>query len=121
MNLVADAGVEAQIVARLRQDNHSVLYVAEIAPRMMDDAILAEANQRKALLITVDKDFGELVFRQRRIHAGVILIRLAGLSNESKAEVVAATLGARGGEMPSSFTVISPGGVRIRRNVFPPL
>jgi hypothetical protein len=32
------------------------------------------------VLITADKHFGELVFRQKRIHAGVILVRLSGAS-----------------------------------------
>jgi hypothetical protein len=30
-------------------------------------------------LLTADKDFGELIFRQRLLHAGVLLIRRAGI------------------------------------------
>jgi hypothetical protein len=41
------------------------------------------------LLATADKDFGELVFRQRRVHAGVVLVRLAGLPTAAKADTVA--------------------------------
>ena len=46
---------------RLRQDTHDVLYVAELAPSVTDEEVLREANARGAVLVTADKDFGELV------------------------------------------------------------
>jgi len=51
MNLVADEGVDRQIVERLRADGHSVLYVAEMAPGIADDVVLSRANQDSALLL----------------------------------------------------------------------
>lgn len=73
-----------------------------------------------ALLITADRDFGELVFRLGRIHAGVVLIRLAGLSLEAKASTVSRVFANRGDELLYAFSVISPGSVRIRRPVSEP-
>ena len=68
-----------------------------------------------SLLVTADKDFGEMVFRQNLLGAGgVVLIRLAGLSPEGKAEVVSRVFRDRGPELPQAFSVISPGRVRIR-------
>lgn len=78
-------------------------------------AVLEEANRSGALLITADKDFGELVFRLGRIAAGVVLIRLAGLSALAKANTISAAFASRAHEMPSAFSVISPGRIRIRR------
>jgi predicted nuclease of predicted toxin-antitoxin system len=80
VNLVADEGVDSHIVAWLRQDGHDVLYIAEIEPSISDDMVLSRANAQGSLLLTEDKDFGELVFRQRLVHTGVVLIRLGGLS-----------------------------------------
>lgn len=116
MNLLADEGVERQIVERLRQAGHGVWYIAEMEPGIDDDVILAQANARQALLITLDKDFGELVYRQGLIHSGVILLRLAGLSLETKASLVAQVIQQRGPEMVQAFSVISPGIVRIRKH-----
>ncbi len=79
--------------------------------------MLYRANQSGALLVTADRDFGELVFRLGRIHAGVVLIRLAGLSSEAKAETVSRVFATRRDELLSVFSVISPGRVRIRRPV----
>lgn len=72
-------------------------------------------NTKNALLLTADKDFGELVFRQKRIHAGVVLIRLAGLSAEIKADAVSAAFREHSDGMSKAFTVNSPGFIRIRK------
>src|SRR5438552_14411857 len=89
MILFADESVDRPIVERLRQDSHDVSYVAELSPSIADDEVLREANSRNALLLTGDKDFGELVFRLGKVHAGVVLIRLTGLTPAVKAETVA--------------------------------
>lgn len=115
MNLLADEGVERQIVERLRQDGHAVAYIAKLEPGIDDDLILRRANAAQALLITTDKDFGELVFRQRLVQSGVVLVRLAGLLPDTKAGVVAEVMRSRGVELMDSFSVISPGSVRIRK------
>lgn len=72
MNLLFDEGVDKQIVERLRQEGHEVQYVAEIDPSISDDIVLNRANEKNALLVTADKDFGELVFRQGKLNAGIL-------------------------------------------------
>lgn len=120
MNLLADESVDGPIVDRLRNDGHYVDYVAELDPSIDDDAVLGRANQNQALRIPADRDFGELVFRLGRIHSGVVLIRLAGLSSKAKANTVSRVLAKNGNEMSSAFSVISPGRVRIRRQALSP-
>lgn len=115
MNFLADESVDRQIVDRLRQDSHIVWYIAEMEPGISDDTVLDLANRETALLLTADKDFGELVYRQRRLAPGVVLIRLAGLSPMSKAEIVASTINKHATELQRAFTVITPGRIRIRR------
>jgi predicted nuclease of predicted toxin-antitoxin system len=116
MTLVADESVESEIVVRLRTDGHDVSYIAETSPAVDDDTVLQTSNSRGAVLLTADKDFGEMVYRQDRIHGGVVLIRLAGLSPETKAEVVSTVFRDQADEMPDAFTVISPGIIRIRHS-----
>lgn len=65
MNLMTDECIDQQIVDHLRGEGHEVLYVAEINPSISDEIILERANEKNALLLTADKDFGELVFRQK--------------------------------------------------------
>ncbi len=114
MNFLADESVDQPIVARLRDDGHDVLAVAEMQPSLFDEAVLARADESGSLLLTADKDFGELVFRRRQATAGVVLIRLTGLSTAAKVEIVSAVVRDHKSELPRAFTVISPGTVRIR-------
>jgi predicted nuclease of predicted toxin-antitoxin system len=116
MNLLADESVERQIVEGLRRDGLDVLYVAEMEPGIADELVLKRANEAAALLLTVDKDFGELTFKEGRLSSGgVVLIRLAGLSAELKVKVVSDAFRKHGAEFSSRFSVISPGRVRISR------
>jgi predicted nuclease of predicted toxin-antitoxin system len=117
VKLLSDEGVDAAIVGRPRAGGHDVVYVAELAPGISDDVVLELANGDERVLLTTDKDFGELVFRLRRVAFGVLLVRLAGLASAGKADVVSQAIDDHGDEMARAFTVISPGLVRIR----PPL
>lgn len=115
MNFLADENIDRQIVEHLRQDGHFVWYVAEMEPGISDDLVLDLANQEGALLLTSDKDFGELVFRLRRIASGVVLIRLSGLSIISKAETLTRVIDQRTNELLGAFTVVTPTAIRIRK------
>jgi predicted nuclease of predicted toxin-antitoxin system len=115
MNFLADESVDCPIVECLRREGHQVSYVAELGPGMPDDAILKLAHQETALLLTADKDFGEMVFRQRLHTHGVLLVRLAGLTPARKAQIVALAVKEHLAELPHSFAVIMPGIFRIRR------
>ena len=90
MNFIVDEGIDAQIVALLRREGHQVWYVAEMSPGVPDTAVLSLANQENAILLTFDKDFGDLVYRQQRVTQGVVLLRLHGLPAEQKADLVIA-------------------------------
>jgi len=116
MNFLADESVDRQIVERLRADGYSVSAVAELAPGISDDEVLDRANRESAVLLTADKDFGEMVYRQQRVALGVVLIRLMGLSPVKKPQVVAVAITDHLGEISKAFTVIEPGRVRIRRS-----
>ena len=115
MNLLADENIELPIVSRLRSDGHLILYVAELDPSIDDDEVMRWANNEGALLLTSDKDFGELVYRQQCVTAGVILLRLSGLLPATKAHVVSRAIAKHDVELPSRFTVVSPGSVRVRQ------
>jgi predicted nuclease of predicted toxin-antitoxin system len=115
MNLLADESVDEQIVQRLRRDGIDVSYVAEMEPGISDELVLNRSNETNALLLTTDKDFGELVFRDNRTTRGVVLVRLAGLSAEKKAAIVAGAFADHASDFLDCFAVISANRVRIRR------
>jgi predicted nuclease of predicted toxin-antitoxin system len=114
MNFVADENVDQPVVARLRAAGHIVLAVVEMEPSVSDEVVLDIANERGMVLLTGDKDFGELVYRDRRYAFGIVLIRLAGLAATAKAEMVASVVEEHADRLAHTFTVISLNNVRIR-------
>jgi predicted nuclease of predicted toxin-antitoxin system len=117
VKFLADENIDYQIVEHLRQEDHSVLYVAELNPGISDTEVLGLANKENAILITSDSDFGELVFRQRRLTSGVIYIRLGNLSSEQKANIIVSAINQHGEEFLNSFVVISSNSIRIRKSI----
>ena len=116
MILFCDEGVDRQIVHRLREDGHEVTYVAELSPGIPDQEVLERANALGAVLITMDKDFGELVYRLGRISTGVLLVRMHVATPDERAELVSKAIQAHGSEFPAAFSVLSPSKLRIRRS-----
>ena len=119
MKFVADESVDFPIIERLRQEGHSVWAVVEMDAGISDALVLDHANQQNAVLLTADKDFGELVFRLNRLSLGVVLVRLAGLPPKYKAEIVARAIAEKGEELKGAFSVITASALRVRRRLVP--
>ena len=114
MNIVADESVDVQIVSRLRVEGHNVEYVAELNPGVDDESALRKSLESNALLLTSDKDFGELVYRQGSLHSGILLIRFGGLAPERKADLVVRAFAEHHHELQHSFAVLSTRALRVR-------
>ena len=114
MNFVADENIDRQIVDGLRQNGHDVWSIAEQESGISDEVVLEQARLRAAVLITGDKDFGELVFRMRRVSHGVVLVRLPGISPLTRAMHVLDAITNSASRLVGSFTVIDSTGLRIR-------
>ena len=114
MNILADENIDEQIIETLRKNGHNVWYVGEMSPSISDKVVLSKANKMNALLLTADKDFGELVFRQHLISKGVILMRLAGMTPNKKAQQILSIINKHKNEMINSFTVVTLNHIRIR-------
>jgi predicted nuclease of predicted toxin-antitoxin system len=117
VRFVCDEGIDRSIVESLRTDGHEVFYVAESLPSISDDEVLEQANVRAAVLVTADKDFGELVFRLGKTAAGVLLVRLHDVPTQVRAALVSAAVGEHGHELPGSFAVLSSTKLRIRKQL----
>jgi predicted nuclease of predicted toxin-antitoxin system len=71
-----DECVDARLAAVLRESGHDVVYMSEVAPRAADSAVMDRAHRENRLLLTEDKDFGDLTFRQARPVPGLVLLRI---------------------------------------------
>jgi predicted nuclease of predicted toxin-antitoxin system len=114
MRFLADENISCLVVERLRVSGFDVSSVAATSPGASDNDVLATASSEDRILITEDRDFGELVVRQRLRARGVVLLELDRLSNAAEAELVTAVLSANANKLVGKLVVIEPGRVRIR-------
>lgn len=78
MKFLVDASSDARLVTHLRELGHDVTRIGTDYPATLPDSgVLSTAYREQRILITDDRDFGELVFRLGRPHAGVIYLRLS--------------------------------------------
>ena len=87
MKIIADEGVDKPIVDALKNAGLDVHYILETNQGADDEFILQTALDEEMVLLTQDKDFGELVFRLKQAHYGVILLRLYGHTAMVKADI----------------------------------
>ena len=113
MNFVADESCARPVIQALREAGHDVVAIAEVAKGASDDQVLECALKEKRVLITEDRDFGELVYARGRSSAGVILVRFHGRVRSAKAATVVEAATKLGPRLRDAFTVVEPGRVRI--------
>jgi predicted nuclease of predicted toxin-antitoxin system len=109
LKILADESVEGEIVARLRSEGHDVAYVPETTAGIRDDEVLARANAEDRVLLTEDKDFGDLAFFYGSRSLGIVLLRAHGAGFEAKADLVADALKTHEDELtkdPPHFVVL---------------
>lgn len=86
-------------------------------PGVDDERVIAVATADKRLLLTEDKDFGQLVFAAAKENSGVILIRYPASARSTLTEAVVKLLADRGDTLYSRFVVLEPGRVRVTQLV----
>lgn len=115
MRLLADESCDFAVVRALRAADHDVVAVVEIQPRADDLSIIELARRDGRIVLTEDKDFGQLVYAGLRSTGGVILIRAGTRARTSVAESVVSLLKERAEQVAGAFVVVRPGRIRIAR------
>jgi predicted nuclease of predicted toxin-antitoxin system len=115
--ILADENVDKPVVDSLRTRGYSVLYVAEFSPGLPDPQVLSKSHELGAVLLTADKDFGELIFRRGQLHSGVVLLRMAELDSEEQAALVCGFFARHSSELDGAFSVLTPRTTRLRRPI----
>lgn len=114
MRLCANENIPEDCTVKLRENGHDVLWIRESAPGSPEIDVLARAHRENRLLITFDKDFGQLVFQKgAKASHGVILFRISQPSSEIIAERVLAALASRE-DWAGHFSVVDDFGIRMR-------
>jgi len=113
VRFIADVNVEKPIVDYLSEDGYDIKWVPDYNCEILDEDLLNLANAEKRVLITNDKDFGELIFLQRRLSAGIILFRVKGQRVEDKVKLVKKLLDKYSEKILNHFIVMTKEKIRI--------
>ncbi len=88
IKFIADVNVEKAVVDFLRDEGYDVKWTADFGVAMPDQKLLDLANREQRILVTNDKDFGELTFLQKKLSVGIILIRVKGQKTNDKVKLM---------------------------------
>ena len=113
MRFLADESCDFQVVRALRKAGHDVLAIINISPRADDSEVLKLAARDERILITEDKDFGQLVFAQSRPAGGVILLRYPSPVRREFSKEIVKLVKQLEDKLIGRFIVIQPGRIRI--------
>ena len=119
MRFLADECCDTGLVSSLREDGHDVLYVLERKPGVSDDEVLIEDYNEERILVTEDKDFGELVYRLKKPSKGIILIRMDVKERHMKWLQLKKLIGNYEERLPGHFVVLDSHKYRFRPLLFP--
>ena len=112
---IADESVDFRIVKSLRGEGYEVKAIVEINPGITDDEVLQIANELESILLTEDKDFGELTFRFKKPNKGIILIRMIGVPIEERIAKIKSVISNYIDQLEDSFTIITSNKIRIKK------
>jgi predicted nuclease of predicted toxin-antitoxin system len=115
MKLLADESLDHGIIRMLEENGFSVYSITDNCSGISDDEVLQLAFVRNELLLTEDKDFGELTIRFNKPNCGIILVRANDQSCSERFEFLLHVLHEKEAELKQCFVVIDSDGIRIRR------
>ena len=115
MRFLLDENVESRVAAFLTAEGHDVTTIGQDYPfALHDEDVLRIAHTEQRVLVTNDRDFGELIFKQQRPHSGVIYFRLPlDTTAAEKITWLQQILASYQGSL-DSFLVVTATGIRVR-------
>lgn len=114
MRFLANENFPLVSVRRLRQVRHDVVSITEETPGVADDHIVARAAREDRIILTFDRDYGELIFRAGHASAPVLYLRYDPLSPAEPADHIIQLLSISGMDLTTRFTVADRQRVRQR-------
>ncbi|MCI0496271.1 DUF5615 family PIN-like protein [candidate division KSB1 bacterium] len=115
LKFLVDVGVSKKVENWLQSEGYNIKSVRAIDPRLPDEEILKMAANENRIVITMDKDFGELVYNSGLAHAGVLLLRLDEARSDEKVSVIKWILSEYSDMILNKFCVFKDGKLRIRK------
>ena len=115
LRFLVDVGVSKKVEVWLLENDYDIKAVRDVNPKMKDIEVLKLATDEHRMVITMDKDFGELIYNSGQPHARVLLLRLGSAKAKEKVMIVEKILSAYGDRLVNHFCVFQNGKLRIKK------
>ena len=115
LRFMVDVGVGKNIEVWLQSQGFDTVAIRDLNPRMSDVDALELAFSENRIVITMDKDFGELVYYRKQKHSGVILLRMEDARIDEKLSAVQKIIDQHGELLHGSFSTYQDEKLRIRK------
>jgi len=115
LKFLIDVGVGKKVESIFAKFGYDIKSVRDIDPRLTDEEILRIAVSENRMVVTMDKDFGELVYNSGLPHRGVLLLRLEDTKGDEKVKIIEDILAKYSDKLADNFCVYQQGKFRIRR------
>ncbi|MEQ1930839.1 MAG: DUF5615 family PIN-like protein [Parvularculaceae bacterium] len=114
IRFLADECCPSEVVAALRSAEFDVAWVLEDSAGASDSDVIDRAAAERRVLVTEDKDFGELAYRSRRESSGICLLRLTGVEPNVKQDRILRLVTEHKSRLAKCFTVVERSRFRFR-------
>jgi predicted nuclease of predicted toxin-antitoxin system len=115
MRFLVDESTGPAVAEWLRLQGHEVFSVYDEARGMDDDNIIQKAFTENWILMTNDKDFGDKIYRERRPHKGVVLLRLDDERAPIKVQILKRLIESYMDRLLDQFVVVTERAIRFAR------
>jgi len=115
VELLADESCAGPVILALRAAGHDLVVIAEVAKGAPDELVMDRAFAEGRILITEDRDFGELVYASLRPTAGVVFVKFHSRARGAKPAAVVEAVAKLGDRLRGGFAVVEPGRVRVAK------
>lgn len=115
MKFLADESCDSVIVRALCKEGHNVYSISETSPGIADSTVLNKTIREGRILLTEDKDFGQLVFASQIIPIGIIFLRFSSNARSSMPATIVNLVNRYGDNLFGCFVVLQPGKIRITK------
>ena len=107
IKFLANVNIEKPVIDYLVRNGIDVKWVADIDKRMPDVKVCEAANNEERIILTNDKDFGEIVFLQKMASRGIVLFRVKGQDASIKISLIEKLLNKHSDKIINHFVVIT--------------
>ncbi len=113
LKFVVDECVGPAVASWLCEKGSHVISIYDSFPSVSDTEVLNMAVAESAVLITNDKDFGDMIFLQKKQHHGIVLLRLVNDKSVNKIKILQEVLERYSNMLVGNFILATDGAIRV--------